>query len=283
MTPGYAKPRSELPWLPYEEQDRVIINAHNFGGTWTPAQISTSLWLDAADSSTLFDAVSGGSLVAANGGIARWQDKSGNARHFTQSTSGSRPARKTAIQNSLDVARFDGTADYLESTFAAFGSDYAVVAVASGVVAMTSFTILSSRSKTASNPLNPQLAVSNGVNFMSARSDAGSISFGQISGVQGNTWCLIGGDRVTNSVHAYLDGVAGSQTTATVGTTTTTVTTVGSLYPGTSTPGVFWSGDIGEIVVCGSANRVIVEGYMAHRWGTTSRLDALHPYKSAAP
>jgi hypothetical protein len=33
MTPGFAKPRSELPWLPYEEQDRVIINAHNF----TPA------------------------------------------------------------------------------------------------------------------------------------------------------------------------------------------------------------------------------------------------------
>jgi hypothetical protein len=30
VTPGYAKPRSELPWLPYEEHDRVIINAHNF-------------------------------------------------------------------------------------------------------------------------------------------------------------------------------------------------------------------------------------------------------------
>jgi len=31
VTPGFAKPRSELPWLPYEEQDRVIINSHNFG------------------------------------------------------------------------------------------------------------------------------------------------------------------------------------------------------------------------------------------------------------
>lgn len=30
MTPGFAKPRSELPWLPYEDHDRVIINAHNF-------------------------------------------------------------------------------------------------------------------------------------------------------------------------------------------------------------------------------------------------------------
>jgi len=33
VTPGYAKPRSKLPWLPYESQDRVIINSHNF----TPA------------------------------------------------------------------------------------------------------------------------------------------------------------------------------------------------------------------------------------------------------
>jgi hypothetical protein len=30
VTPGFAQPRSELPWLPYGEQDRVIINAHNF-------------------------------------------------------------------------------------------------------------------------------------------------------------------------------------------------------------------------------------------------------------
>jgi hypothetical protein len=30
MTPGFAKPRSELPWLPYGKCDRVIINAHNF-------------------------------------------------------------------------------------------------------------------------------------------------------------------------------------------------------------------------------------------------------------
>ena len=32
MTPGYAKPRSELPWLPYPEKNKVfVINSHNFG------------------------------------------------------------------------------------------------------------------------------------------------------------------------------------------------------------------------------------------------------------
>jgi hypothetical protein len=32
MHPGYAKPRAELPWLPYNESDKVfVINSHNFG------------------------------------------------------------------------------------------------------------------------------------------------------------------------------------------------------------------------------------------------------------
>lgn len=30
MTPGFAKSRQELFWLPYPEPDRVIINSHNF-------------------------------------------------------------------------------------------------------------------------------------------------------------------------------------------------------------------------------------------------------------
>jgi hypothetical protein len=76
---------------------------------FSPSSITgLQCWLDASDAGTLFDATSGGSLVAADGAVARWQDKSGNARHFTQSSSGSRPTRKTAIQNSLAVLRFDG-------------------------------------------------------------------------------------------------------------------------------------------------------------------------------
>jgi hypothetical protein len=81
-------------------------------GTWPrafvdPASVSgLQLWLDASDASTLYDATSGGSLVAADGAVARWEDKSGNARHATQATAGKRPVRKTSIQNSKDVLRF---------------------------------------------------------------------------------------------------------------------------------------------------------------------------------
>jgi hypothetical protein len=76
------------------------------GGGFDPLSLSPALWLDASDSSTLYDAVTGGSLVAADGLVARWEDKSGNARHVAQATSGDRPLRKTSQINGKDVVRF---------------------------------------------------------------------------------------------------------------------------------------------------------------------------------
>lgn len=62
-----------------------------------------SLALDASIPSSLYDATSGGSLVAANGAVARWEDQSGNARHVTQSTSGNRPRRRIASRGGMDA------------------------------------------------------------------------------------------------------------------------------------------------------------------------------------
>lgn len=70
-------------------------------------------WWDASDSSTLFDATTGGSLVAAAGTVGRWQDKSGNARHATQSDANSRPVRSVAAFNGRDALDFDGANDFL--------------------------------------------------------------------------------------------------------------------------------------------------------------------------
>lgn len=64
------------------------------------------LWLDGSDPSTLFDAESGGSLVAPNGQIARWEDKSNNGRHFTRSTAFPRPTRAVGVKNGRDAVAF---------------------------------------------------------------------------------------------------------------------------------------------------------------------------------
>ena len=70
---------------------------------------------DFSNPATLYDATSGGSLVAADGAIARANDTSGGSANATQGTSGYRPLRKVAAINGLDVARFDGSNDYLSA------------------------------------------------------------------------------------------------------------------------------------------------------------------------
>ena len=88
----------------------------SFGG---PSSIAgLELWLDASDSSTLYDATSGGSLVTADGEVARWEDKSGNNRHATQSTSSGRPIRRVSVQGGKDALDFDGWDDALNLSVA---------------------------------------------------------------------------------------------------------------------------------------------------------------------
>lgn len=70
---------------------------------------------DFSNPASLYDATAGGSLVAADGAIARAEDLSGNAGHMLQTTSGYRPLRKVAALNGMDVARFDGSNDYLDA------------------------------------------------------------------------------------------------------------------------------------------------------------------------
>lgn len=67
-----------------------------------------SLWLDA--NAGLFNATSGGSAVSVNGNtIARWEDQSGNARHFTQSAAIFRPVLTTSAQNGLNSISFSSS------------------------------------------------------------------------------------------------------------------------------------------------------------------------------
>lgn len=88
---------------------RVTLHGSIVNPLWpTPA-----LWIDFSDATTLFNATSGGSTPTAGTGIARVEDKSGNARHFTQSTSGNRPTYQTGVYNGRSIARFDGVNDRL--------------------------------------------------------------------------------------------------------------------------------------------------------------------------
>jgi len=114
MTPGYAKTRQELPWLYYPEADRVIINAHNFGGggIWTPAvngKMPVAAWVPSRDTAgngttTLTD------LVGSNDGTLTNMDA----------------ATDWVLDDGKYALDFDGENDYVEiphgPEFAAFSS-----------------------------------------------------------------------------------------------------------------------------------------------------------------
>jgi hypothetical protein len=71
-----------------------------------PLAFSPTMWLDSSDPNTLFDATVGGNLVAGDGLVARWADKSGNLNHATQSVIDRRPTRKISHVNSKDAVLF---------------------------------------------------------------------------------------------------------------------------------------------------------------------------------
>lgn len=85
--------------------------------SFSPVQISgLQLWLDASDSSTLYQ-TSNGSLAKTDGDpVGQWRDKSGNARHVSQSDGTRKPALKTAIKNGKNAVRFDGVNDYFRTS-----------------------------------------------------------------------------------------------------------------------------------------------------------------------
>jgi hypothetical protein len=66
---------------------------------WTPAQLRTALWLDAADLST----------ISVTTGASTWRDKSGNQRHFTQGTGETQPTLTPNGLNGLNVLSFNGS------------------------------------------------------------------------------------------------------------------------------------------------------------------------------
>jgi len=65
--------------------------------TWTPLTFAPSLWLDAAETSTITE--SGGS-------VSQWDDKSGNGLHVSQANAAFQPTTGAVSQNGLNVLEF---------------------------------------------------------------------------------------------------------------------------------------------------------------------------------
>jgi hypothetical protein len=230
-------------------------------------------WWDASDSSTLFDATSGGSLVASDGGVARLEDKSGQGRHFTQSTGGNQPTRKTAQKNGLDVLRFDGTDDRMSgTTFSNLFNDSAA----------TCFVVAKATTAPTNNadPWTNAAVLSEGNaghGFFGVRSNSTAYSFGvdnfdfpvaSLSYTAGDWVCF-----ATDHDGSLLRVTVNKTSSATASLNSRTFTFASTVLGANYLPTEFFDGDVGEIitynVALSATNRAKVETYLMDKWGIT--------------
>lgn len=82
---------------------------------WTPADLaSLSAWYEAGPAECFQDAA-GTTPAAADDPVGHWRDKSGNGRHWTQTTAANRPTLRN--DGTLWWVEFDATNDGLSSSF----------------------------------------------------------------------------------------------------------------------------------------------------------------------
>lgn len=92
----------------------MILNPYAFAisGPPDPSIYNPAAWYDADDLSTLFQDAAGTVPVTTDGDpVGRWEDKSGNGRHFTQTTAGARPIWHTS--GGFSWVEFDASNDWL--------------------------------------------------------------------------------------------------------------------------------------------------------------------------
>jgi hypothetical protein len=249
---------------------------------WNPSMISTALWLDAADSSTLFTTNTGSTLVVSGDTVGRWNDKSGNNRNVIQATESNRPLFTADLLNGLPLLTFDGSTDQLVNTAVGLptgAADRSLFVVYRPLRTSASNTVFSQGTESAtgrwfalqfrSNPVgDPYFA-----GFGADASSGDSIELAdKIAVVTYNG----------TTVNVFKNGTSKASASRTLNTTGNT------LRIGTSPDQTEYANcRIAEIVMTSSSvsanTRQRIDGYLAHKWGLTANLSNVHPYKTVGP
>jgi len=279
---------------------------------WTPASLpGLFAWYDPSDAAT---------VTETTGDITQLNDKSGNSYNLTVSstqpfgitTTGARIGDDT--QNSLDMLSGFGTAAYFSNE-----SNHVLNSGSGGAADIFIFGITKPASPRENgrgvfaaygqatggehfgidawdNVPNPRWSSRHFNGYLSIDPTDPDIS----EWTAGNPYMVsaqMGSADGIDNVQFYVNGYAdpgtgtGSGTTSNSYATTNNHIVLGNYAMGTGTAlssdSANFEGSIGEVVfvegIPSTADRQKLEGYIAHKWGVTSLLDATHPYKSSAP
>ena len=251
--------------------------------SWTPAEITTELWLDAADSST---------ITVVGSAVSSWADKSGMGRGVAQSVAESRPVYDSALKS----INFDGVDDHLFNSLPfmyAAGRSY-VYCVVKPVDLLSNAYFLSEGRSSNNNPLYSNMRMhdgtaSSGGGFL--RNDASIIRMVETVGQFLSFWAseqtdiLSSADTGTSFGMRKNGGTATSGTYSRSGSVTLDRFCIGGILRTSFAAPI--KINVHELIVLTSAPstdlRQKIEGYLANKWGTGAKLPSDHPYKSAPP
>jgi hypothetical protein len=243
---------------------------------WTPANITTQLWLDASDSAT---------ITLVSGAVSQWNDKSGNNRHATQTVSASRPTVATAALNGLDGLNFDGSNDFLETVgyIACNNSSSNTVVLA-----------VSESSGTGRRGIMGTRPAANAegwfLSYLSGSTANPAVVFTGVSGASAigsfRTPDILGFQKTatTCQIISFLNTPNTPTTMTLIPVSSIESTKIGREMTGQA--GESLLGKIYEIIEIPTIDATIrqkAEGYLAHKWGLTANLPSDHPYKTNPP
>ena len=232
------------------------LGEYEFSDIWTPAKISTAIWLDASDTD---------SVTLSGTSVTEWRDKSGNSRHATP---GASPVYETSVQNGLNAVSFVPV-DYLRSTWSVASSQ-----------ATSAFLVVKPDNITSNNRV---LSGAEQRNFTFILDN-----YNIYDGTNGYT--STGGTDTNWKVMSIIyntTGIIYANGTSVLTQNPFSLRSFGYIDFGAGNGSHGYDGYIGEIILLDSAastdTRQTIEGYLAHKWGLQANLPVGHPYKSVAP
>jgi|DEB0MinimDraft_6_1074348.scaffolds.fasta_scaffold05752_11 hypothetical protein len=247
--------------------------------SFTPADITTALWLDAADAST---------ITESGGAVSQWDDKSGNNRHVSQATAADQPTYLATGFNSLPTIGFDGSSDFLKNAsyeptgaVTCFFAAERTSGSANGVLLLVkTSTIFEIVSAPGTDSYLDFTFTGAGSSSPKAIDVSGSTTSPFVLGVQYD-----GSGTANSDYSARFNGESQAITSSgPVGHVSETGFTIGKRSVQSISP---FNGKISELIFINSQSPLVdqqkIEGYLAHRWGLTANLPADHPYKTAVP
>ena len=263
-------------------EDADIVASNYYDDVFDPIVYNPMLWIDASDTSTLFDATSGGSLPSIGSGVARIEDKSGNMYNFQQATSGNRPNRE--LLNGLSSLDFDGSTDNMDIGVTNLGRNVSGVTIYTVRQADTvggganAVTVALATSSLSQNRLYQSIFNTTGFSGGGGRTlDADSFATVDSNPTVASTGVAkvqtLVYDIANTDIYTYINNtLLGTNTSYQTATTTSnTASTNGALGASSSGTSAFFDGKIGEILIFHAVHdtktREAITNYLIAKWG----------------